>query len=133
QSTPRVWLITGSSSSFGRAMVEEALSNGDIMVATLRKPSVLDDLATKHSPTQPLVIELDVTNEDQVKHVFGRIHVVYNNAFQMFLQELEATSIERARALMDANFWGAVAVSFATVRFFREENPNGLGECSCKY
>ncbi|OJA19963.1 hypothetical protein AZE42_03715 [Rhizopogon vesiculosus] len=118
---------------FGRAMVEEALSNGDIMATMLRKPSVLDDLAIKYSPTQPLVIELDVTNEDQVKHAFGRVHVVYNNASQMFLQEPETTSIERARALMDVNFWDAIAASFEAVRFFREKNPKGLGGCSCKY
>ncbi|KAG1813928.1 uncharacterized protein BJ212DRAFT_1482281 [Suillus subaureus] len=115
QSTPRVWLITGSSTGFGRAMVEEVLRNGEIAVATLRKPSVLDDLAAKYPRTQLLVLPLDVTNEAQVKSAFalakdafGRVDVVYNNAAQAFFQEVEGTSLDRARKLMDINFWGAV-------------------------
>jgi hypothetical protein len=43
----------------------------------------------------------------------------------MFLQELEATPIDRARTLMDANFWGTVTVSPEAVRF--EENPRSAG------
>ncbi|KAG1813922.1 uncharacterized protein BJ212DRAFT_1482271 [Suillus subaureus] len=134
QSTPRVWLITGSSTGFGRAMVEEVLRNGEIAVATLRKPSVLDDLAAKYPRTQLLVLPLDVTNEAQVKSAFaqakdafGRVDVVYNNAAQAVFQEVEGTSLDRARKLMDINFWGAVMVSFEAVRFFREVNPKGAG------
>jgi len=115
-------------------MVEEVLRNGEIAVATLRKPSVLDDLATKYPRTQLLVLPLDVTNETQVKSVFahakdafGHVDVVYNNAGQVFMQELEGTPIERAKALMDVNFWGAVTLSLEAVRFFREENPEGAG------
>ncbi|KAG1792789.1 uncharacterized protein HD556DRAFT_1378040 [Suillus plorans] len=134
QSTPRVWLITGSSTGFGRAMVEEVLLNGEIAVATLRKPSVLDDLVARYPRTQLLVLPLDVTNEVQVKSAFvqakdtfGRVDVVYNNAGQLLIQELEGVPMDRARALMDVNFWGAVTVSFEAVRFFREVNPKGAG------
>ncbi|KAG1734584.1 NAD(P)-binding protein [Suillus lakei] len=134
QSTPRVWLITGSSTGFGRAMVEEVLLNGEIAVATLRKPSVLDDLAAKYPRTQLLVLPLDVTNEAQVKSAFmqakdafGHVDVVYNNAGQVLYQELEGVPMDRARALMDVNFWGAVTVSFEAVRFFREVNMKGAG------
>jgi NAD(P)-dependent dehydrogenase (short-subunit alcohol dehydrogenase family) len=115
-------------------MLEEVLRNGEIAVATLRKPSVLDDLATQYPRTQLLVLPLDVTNEAQVKSAFvqakdafGRVDVVYNNAGQIFLQEAEGTPIDRARALMDINYWGAVTVSLEAVRFFREENPKGAG------
>ncbi|KAJ8584432.1 hypothetical protein M405DRAFT_707198, partial [Rhizopogon salebrosus TDB-379] len=62
--------VTGSSTGFGRTMVEEVLHNGEIAVATLRKPSVLDDLATQYPRTRLLVLPLDVTNEAQVKSVF---------------------------------------------------------------
>ncbi|OJA18001.1 hypothetical protein AZE42_05750 [Rhizopogon vesiculosus] len=133
-STPRVWLITGCSNGFGRAMLEEVLRNGEIVIATLREPSALDDLAGKYLPTQLLLLPLDVTNEAQVKSVFaqakdafGHVDVVYNNEAQLFLQELEAIPIDRARALMDVNFWGAETVSFEAVRFFKEENQKGAG------
>ncbi|KAG2066643.1 NAD(P)-binding protein [Suillus decipiens] len=101
QSTPRVWLITGSSIGFGRAIVEEVLQKGEIAVVTLRKPSVLDDLAAKYPHTQLLA-----------KDAFGHIDVVYNNA---------------AQGTMDINFWGAVIVSLEAVRFFREENSKDSG------
>lgn len=115
-------------------MVKEVLHNGEIAVATLRKPSVLDDLAAKYPRTQLLVLPLDVTNEAQVKSVFvqakdafGHVDVVYNNAAQLLFQELEGVPMDRARELMDVNFWGAVNVSFEAVRFFREENPKSAG------
>jgi NAD(P)-dependent dehydrogenase (short-subunit alcohol dehydrogenase family) len=62
--------MTGSSTGFGRTMAEEVLRNGEIAVATLCKPSVLDDLATKYPRTRLLVLPLDVTNEAQVNSVF---------------------------------------------------------------
>ncbi|KAG2140982.1 hypothetical protein DEU56DRAFT_885487, partial [Suillus clintonianus] len=115
-------------------MVEEVLHNGEIAVATLRKPSVLDDLVAKYPHTQLLVLPMDVTNEAQVKSAFakakdafGHIDVVYNNAGQAFYQELEGTPMDRAKVLMDVNFWGAVTVSFEAMRFFREVNPKGAG------
>ncbi|KAG2067391.1 NAD(P)-binding protein, partial [Suillus decipiens] len=126
--------VTGSSTGFGRAMVEEVLCNGEIAVATLRKPSILDDLVAQYPRTQLLVLTLDVTNKAQVKSVFaqakdafGHVNVVYNNAAQAHFQEIEGTSLERARELMDINFWGAVTVSLEVVRFFREENSKGSG------
>jgi NAD(P)-dependent dehydrogenase (short-subunit alcohol dehydrogenase family) len=39
--TERVWLITGASSGFGRAIAQEALSRGDRVVATARRPETL--------------------------------------------------------------------------------------------
>ncbi|KAG2043979.1 hypothetical protein BDR03DRAFT_850894 [Suillus americanus] len=129
-----MFTVTGSSTGFGRAMVEEVLLNGEIAIATLRNPSVLDDLVARYPRTQLLVLPLDVTNETQVKSVFvqakdtfGHVDVVYNNAGQMFYQELEGVPMDRARALMDVNFWGAVTVSLETVRFFRETNPKDAG------
>lgn len=114
--------------------MEEVLLNGEIAVATLHKPSVLVDLVARYPRTQLLVLPLDVTNKARVKSAFvqakdtfERVDVVYNNAGQLLFQELEGVPMDRARALMDVNFWGAVTVSFEAVRFFREVNPKGSG------
>jgi NAD(P)-dependent dehydrogenase (short-subunit alcohol dehydrogenase family) len=40
----RVWLITGASSGFGRAIAECALAAGDIVVAAARRTDALADL-----------------------------------------------------------------------------------------
>ena len=56
----KVWLITGCSSGFGQEIAAEALRHGDIVVATARDPSKLDDLAAKGA----ILERLDVTASD---------------------------------------------------------------------
>ncbi|CAL1712826.1 unnamed protein product [Somion occarium] len=126
---PRVWLITGASSGFGRLMSELVLSKGDIAVATARKPEALDDLKAKYPSTKLLVLKLDVTQAHEIKDVFikiketfGRLDVVFNNAGYAMMGEVEATPEDAARTMFDTNFWGATNVSLETVKFFREEN-----------
>ncbi len=40
----RVWLITGCSTGFGRALAEAALAQGDRVIATARNVSKIQDL-----------------------------------------------------------------------------------------
>ena len=125
--------VTGTSSGFGLEMARYALARGDRVVATLRKPEVLNDFAAQYTPAQLLVLRLDVSKPDDIKpafakakEVFGRIDVVFNNAGYVILGEAEEIPDKAARALFDVNFWGAVHVSQEAVRFFREENkPQG--------
>ena len=44
----KVWLITGANSGFGRAIAEAAVAAGDVVVATARRVTALDDLAAAH-------------------------------------------------------------------------------------
>ena len=44
----RVWLITGANSGFGRAITEAAVAAGDVVVATARRVTALDDLVAAH-------------------------------------------------------------------------------------
>ncbi|KZT71191.1 NAD(P)-binding protein [Daedalea quercina L-15889] len=132
-SSPKVWLITGSSSGFGRSVTELVLERGDIAVATLRTPEVLADLTAKYSSEKLLVLKLDVTQPEEITAAFdaavakfGRIDVVFNNAGYGVLGEVEGTPEEHVRALFDVNFFGATNVSKAAVRVFRDVNkPQG--------
>ncbi|EKM51999.1 uncharacterized protein PHACADRAFT_187373 [Phanerochaete carnosa HHB-10118-sp] len=133
-SSARVWLVTGSASGFGREMVELALKNGEKVVATLRRPSELDDLRDKYSPSQLLIAQLDVTKAERVaevfraaKQAFGKVDVVLNNAGLSIVSEVEGTPEDVARAMFEVNFWAAANVSREAVRFFREENAPGVG------
>lgn len=109
------------------------LTKGEIVVATARKPEVLDDLKTKYPPNQLLTLKLDVDQAQEIgqafsqaKAAFGRIDVVFNNAGWLIRGEIEATPEDHARKLFDTNFWAATNVSREAVRFFREENkPSG--------
>ncbi|KAJ6590673.1 hypothetical protein DFH09DRAFT_1139999 [Mycena vulgaris] len=130
---PRVWLITGASSGFGRAVTEVVLENNEIVVATLRLPRDLDDLVAAHTD-RLLVTKCDVTQPEDILTAFaaavekfGRVDVVLNNAGYGIVGEVEATPEDAARALFDVNFWGAVAVSKEAIRVFRDVNPGNSG------
>jgi NAD(P)-dependent dehydrogenase (short-subunit alcohol dehydrogenase family) len=115
-------------------MTEVALEKGDKVVATLRTPSMLNDLTTKYGPDQLLILKLDVTQPAEIvnvfaqaKQAFGRVDIVFNNAGVSSVGEIEATPEAAARHVFDVTFWGAVNVSKEAVRFFREDNPAGAG------
>ncbi|KAG1748780.1 NAD(P)-binding protein [Suillus occidentalis] len=125
----KIWFITGASSGFGRSMTELLLNKGDKVVAALRQPDALSDLSAQFPSSQLLVIRLDVTNSAAVsaafakaKEAFGRIDVVFNNAGQIVIGELESVSEVEARQMFEVNFWGAMYVSREAVKFFREVN-----------
>ncbi|KAG1731849.1 uncharacterized protein EDB91DRAFT_1252005 [Suillus paluster] len=133
-SSPKVWFITGTSSGFGRCMTEYALSQGDIVIATLRKPEALSDLATRYPADKLLVLKVDVTKQEDIdeafartREVFGRLDVVFNNAGYQLVTEVEGMPVNKAREMFETNFWGSTNVSRAAVKFFREMNEPGKG------
>ena len=82
----KVWLITGCSTGFGRALAEAVLNKGDYLIATARKPEQLDALIN-HYPDTAKALRLDVTLSQDIKaavdsaiDTFGRIDVLVNNA-----------------------------------------------------
>lgn len=109
------------------------LEQGDKVVATLRKPEVLNELLTKYFADQLLVVKLDVTSPSEIKAAFakgvehfGRIDVVYNNAGYGALSEIEGTPDKVARGVFEVNFWGSTNVAREAVRVFRDVNkPSG--------
>ncbi|KAG9311278.1 NAD(P)-binding protein [Chiua virens] len=129
----KVWFITGTSSGFGRRLTEYLLKQGHRVVATLRKPEALSDLASQYPSTQLAVVGLDVSQPDEIPmafakahEAFGRVDVVFNNAGMMINGELESVNEADARNMFEVNFWGAARVSRGAVRFFREVNqPQG--------
>ena len=126
--------MTGASSGFGLSLLETLLKNGEVVVATLRKPEVLSDLVAKYPKDKLLVLKVDVCKEaditaafDKAKEVFGHIDVVFNNAGIGSLGETEAVPDDVARAQFEVNFWGAANVSRAAIKFFREVNKPQVG------
>ena len=61
QNNPKVWLITGSSTGFGRALAQAVLKHGDRLIATARKPEQLQELVNQY-PDTAKAVSLDVTN-----------------------------------------------------------------------
>lgn len=130
--TDKVWFITGAASGFGRAFAEHALSRGHRVVATARNAERLMDLTAK-APDRVIALTLDVARAgDAQKAVaaalshFGRIDVLINNAGYGVVGALEETSDAELRALMDTNFFGALAVTRAALPAFRAQRSGAI-------
>jgi NAD(P)-dependent dehydrogenase (short-subunit alcohol dehydrogenase family) len=125
--------VTGASTGFGRAITEFMLQKGDKVVATLRLPAMLDDLAKLYSKDQLLILPLDVTVPSDIiagfakaRETFGRIDIVFNNAGICLISEAEGMPDDEAMRMFDIDFWGAANVTKEAVATFRDfNNPPG--------
>ncbi|TFK84283.1 NAD(P)-binding protein [Polyporus arcularius HHB13444] len=132
--SPKIWFITGASTGFGRVLTEIVLEKGDSVVATARRPAVLDDLVSNHPSDRLLTLKLDISLPEDViaaftaaKDKFGRIDIVVNNAGYGTLGEVEAFGDADARAIFETNFWGTANITKEAVKYMREVNPPGTG------
>lgn len=132
----RVWLITGASSGFGRAIAAAALTAGDTVVATARKPEALDDLVAAH-PDRAVAVQLDVTDTARIADVvadtvlwYGRIDVVVNNAGMGLVGAVEETSDRELRDLMDLHFFGPAALVRAVLPHMRRNGSGAVVQMS---
>ncbi|MFP7494731.1 oxidoreductase [Terribacillus saccharophilus] len=123
----KVWLITGTSSGFGRALAEELIENGEYVLATARNEESISDLAEK-APDLVKTFKLDVTDKQQSIRVvdfarqhFGKLDVVVNNAGYGLLGALEEFSEQNIRDQMETNFFGVINVTKAALPLFREQ------------
>ncbi|KAF7980286.1 hypothetical protein HWV62_39055 [Athelia sp. TMB] len=119
QSKQLVWLITGTSTGFGRLLTLAALQRGDKVIATARARSLpqLADLKAAGAN----VLELDVTAPlDTLKEVaqaavaiHGRVDVVVNNAGFIGAGSMEENTPEETLAQFKTNVFGGMNVARA--------------------
>jgi NAD(P)-dependent dehydrogenase (short-subunit alcohol dehydrogenase family) len=128
----KVWLITGSSTGFGRSLTEAVLKKGDSVIATARKPEQLDDLVTKYTDTAKAV-RLDVTNPQEVHDAvdaaidaFGRIDVLVNNAGYGTVGAIEEVSDEAIRRQFDTNVFGALEMMRTVLPIMRQQRSGHI-------
>jgi len=133
----RVWLITGCSSGFGRAIAEAALGRGDGVVATARRPESLADLVAAAPDGAALALPLDVTQPAQVRETvdrviarFGRIDVLVNNAGYGAVGAVEEMPEDALRRQFEANFFGAVALTRAALPHMRARRSGAIVQMS---
>ncbi|MFJ8536538.1 oxidoreductase [Streptomyces sp. NPDC093591] len=132
----KVWLITGATSGFGRAIAEAALAQGDIVIGAARRPEGLDDLVAAH-PDQVEALRLDVTRtgaaEAAVQDVVarhGRIDVLVNNAGRTHVGAFEETTEQELRELFDLHVFGPAALTRAVLPHMRERRSGAIVQMS---
>ncbi|MBD2774513.1 oxidoreductase [Iningainema tapete] len=128
----KVWLITGSSTGFGRALAEAVLKHGDYVVTTARKLEQLDELVSEY-PETTKAVRLDVTNLGEVKaaveaavEAFGRIDVLVNNAGFGLIGALEEVSEEQIRRNFETNLFGAINMMRAVLPIMRQQKAGNI-------
>lgn len=136
----RVWLITGTSSGFGRAIARVALERGHRVVATARRVEDVADLASQapeQEPERVRVAALDVTDPAAVRAAvdlavaeFGRIDVVVNNAGYGSRGAFEEFTEAQVRDQFEVNVFGAFAVTRAVLPVMRVQGSGHVIQMS---
>lgn len=128
----QVWLVTGSSRGLGRHVVEAALQRGDQVLATARRPELLDDLLEVHGD-RVRTIGHDVAVAAQATaavraalDAFGRLDVVINNAGYADLASVEDVTDEAFRSQIEAVFSGTVHTTKAALPTLREQGSGHI-------
>jgi NAD(P)-dependent dehydrogenase (short-subunit alcohol dehydrogenase family) len=128
----RVWLITGASSGFGRAIVEAALARGDSVVAGTRSADAFGSLPGGAHP-----LALDVTASDQREDAvaatierFGRVDVLVNNAGRTQVGAVEETTDAELRSLFELHFFAPAALSRLVLPHMRRQHGGAIVQMS---
>lgn len=133
-SQQRVWMITGASSGFGRALTEAVVAAGDVVVAAARRAPT--DLSHAY-PEQVDAVALDVTDGDaitaavaDVERRYGRIDVLVNNAGRGHVGAAEETSEEELRQLFELHVFGPAALVRAVLPGMRARRSGAIIQMS---
>ncbi|GAA1321635.1 SDR family NAD(P)-dependent oxidoreductase [Pseudonocardia xinjiangensis] len=134
--TPSTWIITGATRGLGRALAESALAAGDRVVAAVRRPDAVADLAEAH-PDRFVAIAADVRDTARAPEVirtaldrFGRVDVLVNNAGRGFVGAAEEVDDATLRELMDLHLFGPAALVRAALPAMREQGSGTVVQIS---
>lgn len=123
------WLVTGTSSGFGRAIALAVLERGGTVLAAARDTRSIADLVRRgNGRVQP--ISLEVTMPDQVAAACvaaaedGGIDVLANNAGYGFVGGIEESSDDEVRAQFETNFFGGAALIRGTLSLLRTKSES---------
>ena len=129
---PLVWLITGTTSGIGEALVKEVARRGDKVIATGRNAE--ERLQSLKSDNIAL-LDLDVASSREVINaqintavsIFGRIDVLINNAGMSASSSIEEASDAFMQRLFDVNLFGTIRVTQAVLPYMRKQRFGRIG------
>jgi NAD(P)-dependent dehydrogenase (short-subunit alcohol dehydrogenase family) len=108
----KVWLITGCSTGFGRALAIEVLAQGYSVAVASRNTNDVEDIVSKY-PETALAVSLDVTSGDEITAAvektiahFAQIDVLVNNAGIGYFGAIEESEEAEVRRMFEINVFG---------------------------
>ena len=129
----KVVVITGASSGLGEAAARRLARDGAKLVLGARRLDRLKAIADELDLGADGVVETDVTQVDQVKHLVdhavrqhGRIDVIINNAGLMPHSALERGKVEDWDRTIDVNLKGVLYGIAAALPYMKEQKSGQI-------
>ncbi|KAK0630415.1 hypothetical protein B0T17DRAFT_589939 [Bombardia bombarda] len=127
---PLVWLVTGTTSGIGRALVDQIISRGDKIIAAGRK--VEQRLGSIKSDSVAL-LELDVAAGREVItakineawNIFGHIDILLNNAGMSAIRSAEESDDAYINTMFTVNLFGQMHITSAILPLLRARAAAG--------
>ena len=117
-----VALVTGASSGIGEATAQALAAEGARVAVVARRKDRLDALAERIGTDRVLVIEADVTDQDQAAGAvertareLGRLDVLVNNAGVMLLGPIVDAPVEEWQRMVQLNLLGLLYCTHAAL------------------
>ncbi|KAH0542441.1 hypothetical protein FGG08_003196 [Glutinoglossum americanum] len=129
---PLVWLVTGTTSGIGAALVDHIIARGDRVIASGRKA----EQRLGHLKSDNIaVLELDIAAgraeiDTQVKkawNIFGHIDVLVNNAGMSAMKSAEEADDAFINNMFQVNLFGHMHVTQAILPFLRAQGHGCIG------
>ncbi|KIK53703.1 hypothetical protein GYMLUDRAFT_63588 [Collybiopsis luxurians FD-317 M1] len=132
--SPRVWLITGTSSGFGRRFVTAILRRGDRVIATARNLASIQkpDFFPKSDNLRTMQLDISVDEETIKKKAqealsfWGRVDVLINNAGFPLKIFAEDATLADFQSQFQTNFYGPAALTTALLPQMRSRNEGTI-------
>jgi NAD(P)-dependent dehydrogenase (short-subunit alcohol dehydrogenase family) len=128
----KVWLITGCSTGFGRALATEALAQGYRVAVAARKTEDVQDIVSAY-PDTAIAVKLDVTDAAQIKTAvtatlekFKQIDVLVNNAGIGYFAAIEESEEAEVRRMFDINFFGLARMTQEVLPQMRKQRSGHI-------
>lgn len=125
----KIILITGASSGLGKDFALQLLKEGHIVYGAARRIDKMNDIESAGGKA----IEMDVTNEEQIKAAVktiineqGKIDVLINNAGYAVYGAVETVSTEDAKRQFDVNIFGLANITKEVLPHMRKQNSGKI-------
>lgn len=128
----KVWLITGCSTGFGRALAKEVLAKGYSAAVAARNTNDVQDIIEGY-PATAIAVKLDVTVPEQIKSAvkatieqFGQIDVLVNNAGIGYFAAIEESEEAEIRRMFEINFFGLAKMTQEVLPHMRKQKSGHI-------
>ncbi len=128
----KVWLITGCSTGFGRALAKEVLDQGYRAAITSRNSGDVQDIVAEYGDSA-IILPLDVTKNSEIEAAvkatvdkFGVLDVLVNNAGIGYFGAIEESEEEGVRRMFEINVFGLAHMTQAVLPQMRKQRSGHI-------